>query len=943
MKRHTLSLAVGTIAVLTLLLALAAHFATTRARTGVRAAPRVAPPASRIDGAELFGSPDLEGGRASTPESTRLPQGVLRVRIVGPLGRPIAGGDATIAVEGREIARTRSDPDGRIELVALPSGRALALAVGGAGWATGRVSLEALLPGEERDLGALTLSPERSLSGRVLDPDGGPVADACVRLLVPGSRFDRYTGRTAGTPLECRTDATGAFTLRGVHEGTYVLEAVSPGFRCARIDPVLVPEDVTGETLELRLARGTVVRGRLVDENGAAVPDGRVAHVRGAFDLNLAAARAALAAEGIAVDPEGAFVLGGLPAHERAVVVAGAAGRVVAVRVVEGAGDDLRLVLAPAASLEGRVHDARGTGIEAARLRLEPVDAGLLDGVLSETSAATEAGGVFGFSALREGAYRLSVQSAAGAASVAALVRLPGSTVDVEVSGSIATVFHALDEDGAAVPELELALRRRSQPSSPFADVLGPAEDERRARTDAHGEATFYDLSPGAWELRLSRGGSVLLRKSLEVEAAPARHELVVPSPGSLVADVVDVSGAAVPLASVQLRRWNGDGAEAVEVRRRTDDFGRASWSGLEPGRYELAWAPPGLAEILGSRGAPPAQLGSRVGAEVHAGRVSAVRLELAECVLRVHVTRAGVPVRGALVGVAQEPAPGEDHGPEHAIPEVPDFLAGMLLGADLCVRTDGLGWATLVVPERAVYRVLARSTAESPTSEVEVLVRAALQEAELELAGGGVEGAVTGAHHRPLEGARVRLVPDPAPGRISLNAQAFPGQEWRFPGGLMSAVLGESSTVTDSRGRFRILEVAAGDYRVEIEHPGYARSTGSPFRIPENARVQLGVTQLAASCLLRGTIRHGREPDPESGFLGAVKLVAEDGSLAGSQDLDPSGRYEFAQAAPGRYRIVVQVRDATRESEEFELLPERVHVQDLELPTAGALPFRKD
>lgn len=110
----------------------------------------------------------------------------------------------------------------------------------------------------------ITLPGGVSITGRVVDPAGGPVADAAVWL---GSDLD---GPWRGDDV-ARTGADGMFTLHHVPEGAFV----------AARHAVLARSEVqqvqrTG-AIELRLGGpGGTVQVRVLDDTGAAVPDALV-------------------------------------------------------------------------------------------------------------------------------------------------------------------------------------------------------------------------------------------------------------------------------------------------------------------------------------------------------------------------------------------------------------------------------------------------------------------------------------------------------------------------------------------------------------------------------------------------------------------------------------------------------------------------------------------
>lgn len=94
------------------------------------------------------------------------------------------------------------------------------------------------------------------VSGRVVDPDGRPVAGAQVRLAT--------VSRAELREHEARTGADGGFVLSPVAAGRYGLEAAASGFAAAkRPEPVAVV-DAPVEGIEVVLRRGASVAGRVL-------------------------------------------------------------------------------------------------------------------------------------------------------------------------------------------------------------------------------------------------------------------------------------------------------------------------------------------------------------------------------------------------------------------------------------------------------------------------------------------------------------------------------------------------------------------------------------------------------------------------------------------------------------------------------------------------------
>src|SRR5947199_5161802 len=103
--------------------------------------------------------------------------------------------------------------------------------------------------------------PGLVVSGVVLDPQGKPVAHADV------------TPDSFGVDAATETDEQGRFRLAGVNPGKRRLNAKADGF-APQAREVTVAADM--KPVELRLEKGRLLRGRVVDGNDKPVPNATV-------------------------------------------------------------------------------------------------------------------------------------------------------------------------------------------------------------------------------------------------------------------------------------------------------------------------------------------------------------------------------------------------------------------------------------------------------------------------------------------------------------------------------------------------------------------------------------------------------------------------------------------------------------------------------------------
>jgi protocatechuate 3,4-dioxygenase beta subunit len=122
-------------------------------------------------------------------------------------------------------------------------------------------------PTTKPELGDILLERGVSVSGRVLDPHGTPVAAARVHVQPPGWKLDplAYRRETYGIP-HAITDVQGRYRIDGVPAGSVNVVAGSVALAPAMMGPIEVGADpVTAP--DLRLAPGGRIVGRVVNGN----------------------------------------------------------------------------------------------------------------------------------------------------------------------------------------------------------------------------------------------------------------------------------------------------------------------------------------------------------------------------------------------------------------------------------------------------------------------------------------------------------------------------------------------------------------------------------------------------------------------------------------------------------------------------------------------------
>jgi protocatechuate 3,4-dioxygenase beta subunit len=290
-------------------------------------------------------------------------------QIVDDQGRPVPRVEIwSVQPERRDgvFPKALSGPDGRFSLPRPVPGSEGYLVTCPAGFRREQVNVDDLPSGQPL---RLPLRRVGRIVGRVVDPDGEPVAGAKVFAQIPGTVFSYVCSNGAPPPLPCspktgvsaEAGETGRFAIDSVEPGWYEVSAEGAGLFQQAPRRMLV---TSGRTLEpeIVIGQGPVLSGRLFSADGAPLAKASVQLVESREPEWDRVWRTM-------TDAQGRFHFRGVAAGERRVRAA-VEGRGTAQRRVRiGAGEtrvDLRL--APDREIRGRVVDAGGAPIERAEI-----------------------------------------------------------------------------------------------------------------------------------------------------------------------------------------------------------------------------------------------------------------------------------------------------------------------------------------------------------------------------------------------------------------------------------------------------------------------------------------------------------------------------------------------------------------------------------------------
>ncbi|HYO16994.1 MAG TPA: carboxypeptidase-like regulatory domain-containing protein [Thermoanaerobaculia bacterium] len=288
---------------------------------------------------------------------------VVQGKVVDAVTRkPLAG--AVVKLVADRSVQARADSSGVYRLPRVPvPGAQMEAAAEGYFSAVERIPPAA---GGARTLPLFALRPASSLSGRVVDETGRPLAGADVRVFL-----DRLASRAAERkPHQTRTGAAGRFRLTGLAPGIlHFLRVARPGF-APEILALTTPPAGPFPEMRLTLRRGRTATGLLADAAGRPAPGVTIELLRDTAGPDWETARADPGPYRDTTGPEGRFEIRDLPEGRFRVVARIPRDPVVelahSVDIPGGPGrTDLgRQTLPPREVLEGRIFDSEGRPLE---------------------------------------------------------------------------------------------------------------------------------------------------------------------------------------------------------------------------------------------------------------------------------------------------------------------------------------------------------------------------------------------------------------------------------------------------------------------------------------------------------------------------------------------------------------------------------------------------
>lgn len=150
------------------------------------------------------------------------------------------------------------------------------------GYAPGFSPIFSISPGKSVSGVEVRLGHGGTLTGRVVDSDGKPVARALVTTHDNEWTMDAFTEAigaeypTQATSASARTNAQGVFTIKNLTPETYQITIEAAGHTAFEQKDVAVGVGQANNMGDVRLGKGGSIQGRLVDPSGKVVSGGRV-------------------------------------------------------------------------------------------------------------------------------------------------------------------------------------------------------------------------------------------------------------------------------------------------------------------------------------------------------------------------------------------------------------------------------------------------------------------------------------------------------------------------------------------------------------------------------------------------------------------------------------------------------------------------------------------
>ena len=700
-------------------------------------------------------------------------------------------------------------------------------------------------------------------SGRATDEAGAPVEGALVWIAPP----DRRMGFGPGTRRETLTDARGAFRVAGARIGPVVVTAEKEGLCSARTETLVGRAGGATEGLELRLAFGASIAGRVLLPDGGLAAGARI-ELAPSAPVDEPAWAEARSWRVAAADARGAFRFTGLEEVPHDLfATAGAEPARLQARVgrVEAGSEDVELRLLETAALSGRVLGDDGEPVPAFRLELWPRSKP--DQRIGGRHESAE--GRFEEEGLFEGPWSLDVEARGWLAPEGGIAfEFPPAEGELEVvltrSARLAGVV--LDADGAPVEKGEVVLSGAGAEAERSPSTL-EAVPVAETRTADDGSFAIEDVRPGVYELRADHARHAPSEKQVVEPAAGQTLDLTVwlPRGGTLTGEIYGADGA--PDVGRRISAWSSLADDSASAR--SDAAGRFEIAPLAAGPYVVS-AQPTREELEriqreGSDLVELSKIARRAEIEVVDGE-------------SVHVVLGSPPVDAIRVfGRVTEGGEPVDRGSVSLVPAGGGFSDRV----DVTVEDDG-SYELFAERDGDVVIIYQRQIYRTPAIDFPTRIPPGREHRfDIRLPAGSIEGLVIGSDGAPAPGVSITLTRDSGLARHTFYGPARGGRSGADGSFLVDGL--EAGTFS--------LRVPGKTFRPDVS---YAAAVVGGIAVEEGQRTGGIRIQLVESGTLTGRVLDaGGEPVPQAAVFAwdAEGRVLQPLTPA---ETDPTGRFRY-------------------------------------------------
>ncbi len=228
------------------------------------------------------------------PRAEQVGLGGLKGRIATARDdAPVAGARLTLEGAGhggeKVLRRIETGEDGAFAIAQVPAGEDYVLGIEAEGWPGRSRGAIAVTDGTVTDLATIWLGQKAPLAGVVLGETGGPIAGTRVSVHEGHFSYRDMARDIAGLVTKLDRDPEPVASTVTLHDGTFsfadldpgpvTLVARVPGFAVGTLEAAVLPGGEPQKPWTVRLMRGAVVAGKVVDPSGRGLAGARVAAV----------------------------------------------------------------------------------------------------------------------------------------------------------------------------------------------------------------------------------------------------------------------------------------------------------------------------------------------------------------------------------------------------------------------------------------------------------------------------------------------------------------------------------------------------------------------------------------------------------------------------------------------------------------------------------------